>query len=92
MKIISLLTLLFSSQILMAEDTNFGKLDPDALISLHEERIHNLVASSSDIRRSLEGGRSVAGQSAQEQAWAQEYVDLMKNEDENDYLGLALEL
>lgn len=80
---------MFSPQ-LMAED--YGKLNPDSLFSLNEERVHNLVASSSDIRNTLEGGRSVAGQTAKEEAWAQEYVDLMKTEDDVDYLGLSLEL
>lgn len=71
---------------------NYGELGEGAMIGLHEERVHNLVASSADIRKSIEGGRSVAGRSPEEEAWAQEYESLMEDSDEKDYLGLALKL
>lgn len=69
-----------------------GQLNNDNMISLHEERVHNLVANSADIRSSIETGRSVAGVSEKDQQWAQEFNDLMKDESEKDYLAMALEL
>jgi hypothetical protein len=74
----------------LAED--YGELGPKTKISLHEERVHNLVASSADIRSSIEGGRSVAGRSPEEESWANEYEALMKSEEDKDYLGMALKL
>lgn len=71
---------------------SYGELGSKTMISLHEERIHNLVASSADIRNSIEGGRSVAGRSPQEEAWAQEFESLMENSEEKDYLEMALKL
>lgn len=71
---------------------SLGQLESQSLISLHEERVHNLVANSADIRSSIETGRSVAGVSEDDQKWAQEYQDLMQDNAEKDYLGMALKL
>jgi DNA-binding HxlR family transcriptional regulator len=69
-----------------------GQIDQSSLISLQEERVHNLVANSADIRSSIETGRSVAGVSENDQKWAQEYQNLMQDESEKDYLEMALKL
>ena len=71
---------------------DYGQLEKKTILSLHEERVHNLVASSADIRNSIEGGRSVAGMSPQEESWANEFEALMNSDEEKDYLGLALKL
>lgn len=84
------LTALFLTPSTLAD--SLGQLESDKLISLHEERVHNLVANSVDIRSSIETGRSIAGVSEQDQKWAQEFNDLMSDESEKDYLGMALEL
>lgn len=71
---------------------DFGQIDQKTMLSLHEERVHNLVASSADIRSSIEGGRSVAGRSPEEESWANEFESLMDDSSEKDYLGMALKL
>ena len=83
------IAILFTPQTLASE---YGELGEKTMISLHEERIHNLVASSADIRSSIEGGRSVAGRSPEEESWANDYETLMESDKEVDYLGMALKL
>lgn len=93
MKAITLLSLILTvSTFSPALAENFGQIDSEKLISLEEERVHNLVASSADIRKSIETGRSVAGQSEQDEKWASEFEGLMKDNQEKDYLGMALSL
>ncbi len=87
-----LITVLIFLSSFASQAANFGQIENGSLISLHEERVHNLVASSSDIRKSIETGRSVAGSSDADRKWASEFENLMNEEGEKDYLGLALEL
>lgn len=92
MKAIIIITLAFTLFNPTAQAGDLGKLESNNLISLHEERVHNLVANSSDIRSSIEVGRSVAGVSEEDKKWAQEFTDLMNDESEKDYLGMAAKL
>lgn len=88
--ILTAIFIIISQSIFSAED--FGSLNGADFMALSEERVHNIVASSAEIRRSLEVGRDLAGVSPEEQKWAQEYVELMESEDNVDYLQLASEL
>ena len=69
-----------------------GSLKDSDLISLTEERIHNLIASSAEIRLGLNVGRKVAGMTKEESEIANEYQDLMKSDDNVDYLELSSNL
>lgn len=88
--LLSAILILVSQNIFSSED--LGSLNGADFMSLSEERVHNIVASSAEIRRSLEVGRDLAGVSPEEQKWAQEFESLMDSEEEVDYLKLASEL
>lgn len=87
--IVSILLLVTVSQTFASE---YGSLNGADLISLDEERVHNLVASSAEIRGNISVGRNVAGQTEEEQKWASEYDSLMDDNSEVDYLELASKL
>ncbi len=90
--IIVTLATLFTSTSLFASD--FGSIDEATRLQWEEQRVVDLVGASSDYRASINKGRSIAGQTASELKWAQEFETLMnsKNDDNTDYLELALKL
>lgn len=87
--IITLLVLATTQTVFSAE---IGSLEGADFMSLSEERIHNLVASSAEVRKSLQVGRDIAGFSAEDQKWANEFDELMESDKDVDYLKLASEL
>lgn len=63
-------------------------LSPEVQMQLAEERIHNLVANSSEYRREQSVGRDVAASSQN----LQEFDQLMKDDSGVNYLELAEKL
>ncbi len=60
-------------------------LSPEAKMELAEERIHTLVANSSEYRREQSVGREVATKNS----YLQEFDQLMANQNDIDYLKLS---
>ena len=77
---------------LYSQASDFGQSSNEAQISADSQRVNSLVANSSEYRRSIKVGRSIAGQSAKDLQWAQEFEELMNSTEEVDYLELALKL
>ena len=96
MNVISLRTLftltlitVFSPNILASD---FGTIDSDTQAKWQQERVVELVGTSSDYRSSINKGRSIAGQTADELKWANEFETLMSSHDDKDYLEMSLNL
>lgn len=86
--ILSLITLLSTS--IFAND--FGTIDAATEEKWQQERVMELVGSSSDYRNSINKGRSIAGQTNEEIKWANEFDQLMSSNDDKDYLEMSLKL
>lgn len=91
-KNLSLFLLLAFFTLNTTANENFGQSSEKAQIAADSERVNSLVANSSEYRRSIKVGRSVAGQSAKDLQWAQEFESLMKSTEDVDYLEEALKL
>ena len=70
---------------------DFGTLSDEVKLKEQEERVQQLVADSAQIRKWL-NGRSVAGMSAEDKYWADEFNRMMDDESEVDYLEESLNL
>lgn len=70
---------------------NFGTVSEDVKLQEQEERIQQLVADSAQTRKWL-NGRSVAGMTAEDKYWADEFDKLMDDESDRDYLEESLKL
>jgi len=70
----------------------YGQSSKETELAADSSRVNSLIANSSEYRRSIKVGRSVAGQSAKDLKWAQEFEELMNSTKEVDYLELSLKL
>ena len=90
-----LATLLFLSLMIFSTNSranDFGQLDESTQFELEQQRVMELVGSASDTRASINQGRSLAGDTEEEIAWANEFDKLMNDNSDVDYLEKSLEL
>jgi hypothetical protein len=87
--ITTIFTILFS-QTLLAND--FGTYTERAKNHIKEERIKAIVSSSISERAAVETSRDIASFSPQDEAWANEYETLMKDDSARDYLQESMDL
>ena len=91
-KNLSLFALLAFFSLNTSANEDFGQSSVAVQFDANTQRVNSLVANSSEYRRSIRVGRSVAGQSAKDLEWAQEFETLMNSTEDVDYLQKALEL
>jgi hypothetical protein len=71
---------------------NFGKLPSEVYDKQASDDIEALVTESKALRKDLENFRNIASFTAEDEYWANEYENLMKDTTKKDYLDMASKL
>jgi hypothetical protein len=93
MKIIetTLFILISTFTVFSVQSAGSGESNETIEAQLQWEKVQSVLANSAETRQ-MASGRTLAGMNAEEKFWADEFKQIMDDEEGKDYLSLSLEL